>query len=961
MDEASASISLFEKLADALQQELTLLNKGRRSMTMFSGHRTGSFAGRTYYRFEVPEDILLRTIEMATFTFGRSNPLTMEGNIITMENQFVTVALPQDFGPSLPEVEASWDYSAQIQPTLDLLASLKPDETIPRLMLNPADTANAHAVPFDPVIPDKTPPDQATAISRAMENVVTMVWGPILSGKTHVLGSIASNYLKGGKSVLFVSPSNEQVDDMLLRTVEIGTSVGVDMAATAARYDLPTLNTADEIAPYSFEHQVESAREEKRKVFQERVTLLKAYWDVRVKQILHEDFYQRTQDMRDTVAALRKKADATTKELGELKQKFTTLKNASLIDKMKRGFSKDDLVAAQKKLQQKQQHLKHIQQFEKTLINDITTIELNAPINAAETKSFNATVKRIDELGGIETVGKAVKDFTNIDEATLLKDKSFIATSVATARMDPMLKGRKFDMVIVDDAQVITLPTLVSLSAMAKEKVVVGGDPFQIEPDALLNNEAGATWLQSDIFLSVAGTETLNDLFTWAETNKQWSVFLSSHFATTPKLSLFVGKTFFDDKINVFAPPAAKGRIIFIDTSSEGGRCRQYLGKKKILPFNEVHAGHVVECIKHAYMDGGRTSGDLGVVLPFPGPTLYTKQQVRMEGLRNIEIGTPHSFRGRRKKALIFDTTMAGVDYTMKTIDDKKKGKHSILRLLNTIFSCVEQDLYIIADMGHFRSMYKDRLLTTTLLALQEQADLKQPVFFNQVRAFDALDRGDRLSYYSITKGEAETMSIGAKAAEKEPEKEDHELKLQMKLMAKKEQVKAPGDDAHKIESEIVRKIDRTLGLRMDVNFLSLYTGGDLLFHNSHETDIASEKLPRDIVSGNQDFQKVMEYWNLLIYDTSGGNKTAHPLLTHKGPETRARQEVKHLRSFYSSDVGAAISEGKNKIAAEVTKIFQSLLGKNQPGNPIEWARAYIKFLERLEAYLTWIAGQIRV
>ncbi len=959
MQQTQTTIPTCDQLADALQQELDLLNEGRRSMTMFHGHKAGSFAGRTYYRFEVPEDILLRTIETATFTFGRTNPLSIEGNVITMENQFITVALPQDFGPSLPEVKVSWDYSAQLQPTIDLLRTLKNDPLIPRLVLNPGDPSNAHAVPFDPTIPEQTPPDQISAVTRALQNAVSLVWGPILSGKTRVLGLIAANYLKGGKSVLFVSPSNEQVDDMLLRTVEIGKSIGVDMASKTARYDLPSLVTSEDVATYSFEHQVEQAREEKRKIFAERVNLLRSYWDVRVKQILHEDFYRRTVDMRETVAALRKREETATKEVAQLKQKVDTIQNASLLDRMKKGFSRDDLAAAQKGLAERQQHLKRIQQYEKTLLNDITTVELNAPISSQETSAFNKVVARIDELGGLEKVAQAVEEFTVVEEKTLLSQRSFIATSVATARMAPHLKERKFDLVVVDDAQALSLPTLVSLSAMAKEKMIIGGDPFQIGPDAMLNNDDGRRLMQEDIFLFTAGTDMLTDLFSWAEANSQWCIFLSSHFATTPKLSLFVGSAIFDDKITVYASPKARGRILFFDTSADGAQCRQYLGRRRMLPFNETHADRVIECIKHAYMESGRTSGEIGVVLPFTGPTLYTKQRLRLEGIRNLEVGTPQSFRGRRKKAIIFDTTMAGVNYTMRHIDDRKAGQHRIVRLLNTVLSCVEEDLYIIADLGHFRTTYKDRLLTKLLLLLHGQADTKQLAMFNQVRAFDALDRKDKLAYFSITSGEAETMTLGVTAAEKVPE-DDHELKLQMKMMAKREGMKAPTDESASVEAKIMRAVDRILGLRMDINLLSLYTGGDLLFHSSHETDIASEKLPRDMVAGNTEFQKVMEYWNLLIFETSGGNKTEQPLLIHKGQETRVRQDIRHLRAFYSSDVGSAISEGKSKIAAEVTRIFQGLISKSQPGNPAEWARAYLTFLGRVETYLTWLAEQVR-
>jgi hypothetical protein len=103
-----------------------------------------------------------------------------------------------------------------------------------------------------------------------------------------------------------------------------------------------------------------------------------------------------------------------------------------------------------------------------------------------------------------------------------------------------------------------------------------------------------------------------------------------------------------------------------------------------------------------------------------------------------------------------------------------------------------------------------------------------------------------------------------------------------------------------------------------------------------------------------------MERWNLIIYETSGGSKTDLSYLSKKSPEARVRHDIRNLRVFYSSDVEAAIEEGKQKIAVEVSKLFQELLGKTHPSNPTEWSTAYLNFLAKLESYLAWISEQIR-
>jgi hypothetical protein len=950
---------LFTQLAKALQKELEQLKATRREIRLFSGERIGAFAGYTYYRFEIPEDILLRTTERATFTFGQQQPISVTGNVIAIENQFFIVALPQDFGASLPETKCSWNYEDEHTPIIDLLQKIDVKSPIPQLLFDPADKKNSHIVSFETGGTSSTPPQQLETVKKILQNRVTMVWGPILSGKTHVLALTALSYIKASRKVLFVAPSNDNVDSMLLKTVSFGEQLGIKMSKFAARVDLPSPGVFDAIAQYSFEHQVESAKAEKRKVFQERVTLLNAYWQTKIKQILHEDFYHRVQEKRDRLAELRKQIEQASNEITQLNQVIIELENLSLIERMKKGFSKNDVEHAHEQLTRQQQSHKRLLSIQQTISNEITTIELDAPISPREQMEFRETGKRIDDLGGLEKVTTAVEDFISVDEQALLRSKLFIATGISAALIDPAIRNQQFDLVIVDEAQRVNLPTLAALSTLARDKFVIAGDPFQVEPESVSTDEHSEHLLQRDIFLHVAKTSELHRLFDWSERNPRWSIFMKSHNATTPKLSLFMASVLFDEKIVVHAPAKAKGKIYFIDTSKVRSRCKQYAGKKKILPYNELHTKQVIECVKHALMEPDRGALDVGVILPFTGPTLYTKLQLRLQGIKNVEVGTPQSFCNRRKNAIIFDTTMAGVDYTMRSIDDKKIGEHKIARLFNTVFSCVGEDLYVIADMAHFRSQYQDRLFTRLLILLQAQADEQQLSCAGAVKKFEDQDQKQREELYALYRNKPQIV-VPAESIDGPKEKVDHELAIYMRMMSKQAETKVAVNTGHDKDREVFTAVQRVLGWRTDVNLISQFVGGDLIFRNSFTTEEALRKLPLDTCENEKHFRGVMEKWNMLIYEMSGGQNTDLSFFASKGPEARVRQDIRNLRAYYSSDVEAVIEEGKKKIAVEVARVFQELLGKNRPDSPAEWSTAYINFLTRLEAYLSWTSEQVR-
>jgi hypothetical protein len=950
---------LLTQLTDIVNKQLIQQKTARREIHLFSGDRVGTFGGYTYYRFEIPEDIFFQITKHATFTFGQQQPVNVIGNIIALENQYLTIALPYDLGISIPETLCSWDYETELKPTLDLIQRFDGKSLIPVLLFNPADSRNSHIVNYEVQKKENTSAEQIGAISKIWQNRVTMLWGPSLSGMTQAIVIAAVSFMKIGRRVLFISPSNDNIDSVMLKTVATGEELGMKMTKLSARVGLPSPESFEAIAQYSSDNQVETAKVEKRKLFQEEVFLLDTYWRIKLKQAFNEDFSRKMQEKRDRLADLRRQIDKISKEKTQLNQTISELENASLMDRLKKGFSKNDLKTANDQLTHHQLTYNRLLSIQQAVSNEITEAELYSPVTPKEQMELKEAWKKIDELGGLEKVSKSVDDFIAINEQELLQSKLFVAASVNSVLTDPAIRGQQFDLVIIHEAQRINLPALAAISTFAREKLIVAGNPFETESISGSKDEESGDLSQHDIFLHLAQTTELKKLFDWSAKNSNWSIFMKSLFSTTPKLSVFLSSILFNDKIEVFAPLETKSKIYFIDTSKIRSLCKQYSGKKKNLLYNELHTKRTIECVKHALMKLGRNTQDIGVILPFIGPTLHTKLQLRIQGIKNIEVGTPQIFCNRRKKAIIFDTTMAGVDYTIPSIDDKLAGEYKIARLFNTIASCVEEDLYIIADMSHFKFFYQDRLFTKILQLLQTEADDQQPIFTDAIKKFEELTQQDREDLISLNYGKLK-VPIPKALKEVPKEKVDYNLEVQMKKMARDWDSKLAANTGRNIEKEVYVGVQRVLGWRTDINLISQFVGGNLLFRNSANTEKSVRKLPFDTCENEIQFRDVMEQWNLIIYDMSGGNKTDMSFFASKGPEGRIRHDIRNLYAYYSSDVEAAIEEGKKKIAVEVARVFQELLGKNKPDNPADWTTAYLNFLTRLEAYLSWISEQIR-
>jgi len=277
------------------------------------------------------------------------------------------------------------------------------------------------------------------------------------------------------------------------------------------------------------------------------------------------------------------------------------------------------------------------------------------------------------------------------------------------------------------------------------------------------------------------------------------------------------------------------------------------------------------------------------------------------------------------------------------------------VRLLNTVFSCVEEDLYVVADINHLNGLYKDRLLNKLLTLLRAQVD-PGVNFAQAAKNFDQLDWDQKA--VRLSPASEPTLTGGPSGDRHSALKDDAEFAVQMKLMAKKSGGK-PEASERNFEKETYDAVHRVLGMRTDVNLLAQFVGEKVLFHHSHATEQARVKLPITASLSERDFSTLMEDWNTLMYEMSGGGNT-DAVFFRQTPETKVRWDVNALKVFYSADVDSVVKEGKQKLAMAVSKIFQECVGKPQPGSPLEWHTGYLNFLAKLEAYLGWISEQLR-
>ena len=146
----------------------------------------------------------------------------------------------------------------------------------------------------------------------------------------------------------------------------------------------------------------------------------------------------------------------------------------------------------------------------------------------------------------------------------------------------------------------------------------------------------------------------------------------------------------------------------------------RFLSKKKgergFKPINMVHQEVVERLMKN--MEGrGIFMEQVGIIVPFRSVVYDLRNRLYNAGIRNVEVGTIHTFQGREKDYIIFDTVMSGEQqrgrqrhYSVRPLDEQKNGL-SVPRLLNVAFSRSRRELVVIADMNHIQKVYGNKFL----------------------------------------------------------------------------------------------------------------------------------------------------------------------------------------------------------------------------------------------------------
>lgn len=904
----------LNEIRSVLVEEIGALSQTPRESILSNGKRIAVRGDSAVYRFEIPENFHFIPPSTVRCTMGTAVRFSFLASVADVHSQFLFLQFPYNVGEFVPEIECKWNPAESVEQLSKLWSTFRSTDIVNNLFER---TFSNNSLPTkkESIFASTFSRSQQEAIKQSSNRKISFVIGERKKGKTGVAALLLLNGLREGKRVLYLSGSAGSLYDCLKEVAEVNPvaveeSIAVMSEGLFSHPDIPA-DYLPTIPP--IDDEIHSG-------LSKLLSIIAAEPDYAEVQLVHDRLEEKLRQI-----------NKANEELQSIKDELSRIQNASMIERLRTG--KKAVEELQNKIREKHALLERLKQQEVILNKDHWKKRERLPVPLKDKKSFERfAASQLPKVDVKKT------------ESTILSKQCFATTFHSIITM-PQSVISSFDIVCIDDAHSLNLPQFFLFASFAKERCFILADVTEQPPQSISQFDAARKWLHKNYFIYYQNDDVDHFRFIVNLLPPNVVSELNSETSPPPVFEECL-KSALENKAVL---PGAKGRVFVINTEDQHAVSPQYIGKKKILPFNEVNAKRVVDCIKHALLNGSTTLSDILVVAPPSGQTMFLREYLKAHQFGDVEIAALGSIRLCTKRSVIFDLTAAGIDFTLRALDDKKVGIVQVADMMNTLVSTVADDLYVIADVAHFKTKYKGRLVT----ALLEKFD---SIRENEAAIIGAARRFDDLPFDLRKK-----VIFGSA---KEKDQSDYKLKIdQSKQSILESSKQAPVNSIaaadKKLKSEIRLASLRVLAHRDMINLITQYLGALPLYKVTMETQNYATVLPECECQNENDFKLVMDMWNLLIYETSDVRKTEHPLFQKARVDSKVPIDLQQIHSFYHSDLEMVVEEGKHRLAQSIQKIFNDCIGK-KPVTPVDWMNAYIVFLNRMEKYLDTIINQIR-
>ncbi len=731
------------QMVGALAKEIRAVRdrRGRTELTVLDGRFCGRSGELYLYAFRLDEERVLREDSPVQVRVGDEQ---LDGMLVSWQDNELVIGVSVDLGERVDHARLVTDDAFLLERLHEVLTDILRgrasdfSELKASQAIGDAPARSSDAAPTASVLSGEHPLNDAQqrAVGRALGSEVTYIWGPPGTGKTTVLARIVEALYLAGHRVLVVSNMNVAVDTLLEKIADRLAAQG-DAGLLAGRVLRLGALVKDELRDRHGEHvdlervveRLSAGLAAERDRLQARLQELQQE-EERLSAALsiherHLKLQEHAHAASRRLAAVREREQMLTTAAGDATARIDDLLSAveraermNAVVRFLHGLKPERMRAELSLLQsQRSQAIVALDQLRGEI----------PPLQAEVTQRRDSLHELADQVRDLPphqqcvaelqesrgSIARAQQRLKQIEEQLaqvqerLVRECAVLATTVYQVYLRAEIKGL-FDVVVIDEASMLTPPLVYYAAGRARSRVIVAGDFRQLPPIVVTRDEEALAWLKTDVF-ALAGIKDA------VQSGRRPAslVSLSVQYRMRQALCGLVSSFFYEPDNHLEAHASVKeesahallgeGALCYVDTSrwqpwaayeASAGGC-----------YNIIHALVASEIMAVLGESGAAASGQLDLALM----TQFRAQRQLMNALLQDQrreapcrlASTVHAFQGNEKGAVVLELTQSqGLGRPWGWITAKSRDDEGA-RLLNVALSRARHNVILVANFQY--------------------------------------------------------------------------------------------------------------------------------------------------------------------------------------------------------------------------------------------------------------------
>lgn len=579
-------------------------------------------------------------------------------------------------------------------------------------------------------------PRQVEAVAGSLADEMTFIWGPPGTGKTDVVSRVVEGSWRQGCTVLFLAPTNVAVDQALLRICGLLHEEDTFQAGLVQR--VGTIEVAALSTAYGDQVVAELITTRLKADHDHEITRLSASLAEGRDQLRRQGRAAAVRGARDDLNLQRQKIRGALSE-HEASSRRLEVRIARARAKLDRteeaARTTDPRSSIRRRVEDRRSNLKALLEDPRhsnivVLRQSAADVDLRLERSAADLLEVERDVAGLPPVLALQT--SVDETSSRIDEVraeaatlstTVRRNVRVVATTVAMA-VQSSLPLDHFDVVIVDEAGMVNLPSAWLVAGRARRRLVLAGDFRQLPAvtqastsRALSESDKthNATWVDRDAFHSAglvdsAGRVRAGGRLVALDTQYRMRRAICDvvNHVAYPDAPLETGRP---DEPGLRASRLLRTAVTLVDTSACRVPVEHRSGAHRS---NDVHEQVIHEIIRGLQSEDvlpARKSDEaavtarlLGVIAPYNDQVraLSASLDQRLGGRHLGLADTIHRFQGSERPIIVFDTVAGAGDRTGMFYEGQGLGS-ATCRLINVALSRARDHLVVVADVAFLR------------------------------------------------------------------------------------------------------------------------------------------------------------------------------------------------------------------------------------------------------------------